>query len=180
MAMDVEIKEVRESNFQDIPSLSSRVDCKSCDFWEGGVSVRGDDAKLKEAEKLKRIRQRIVRAMLLYLNGQPAGFCQFGPLSAFARAEEWRCRLKTPLPEHPFYITCVSIQKPFRGKGLATLLVKHVLNELKTCGVKAVEAFVQKPYCERWSSGPVELYLKCGFSLVEDRPQGCLMRLAFD
>jgi len=175
--MGIEIKDVTQGNFNDIPSPSPRVSCKSCDFWEGGSSVPGPDALVKEEKKKSRILGSVIDAKLLYVDGKVAGYFQYGKLSAFPRLLAWRQQLKTPVSEDSFVITCASMQKEFRGRGLASMLLAKVVSELKSKGVKVIEACVQTPYSERFSMGPERLYMKCGFALVEELPNLSLMRL---
>ena len=177
--MPQEIIDVTENNFNKIPKPSLRVDCKSCDFWEGGTSMLGPDAHAKELNKRERIKSGAISAKLLCLDGKAIGYCQYGKLSAFSRSQAWRRRLKNPTLDDVFFITCVSIQKEHRGKGLATLLLNNVTNDLRSKGAQIIEALAQKPYSDRFSSGPEKLYLKCGFKIVEELPNLSLMRLVF-
>jgi len=173
----IEIKDVTRDNFNDIPNPSSRVNCKSCDYWEGGLSVPGSDALVKEENKKSRIRLELVHAKMLSVDGKVVGYSQYGTLSSFPHCLAWRRQFKTPVSEDTFIVTCVSIQREFRGRGLASLLLASIVNELKSKGVKAIEACVQRPYSEKFSMGPERLYMKCGFTLFEELPHLSLMRL---
>ena len=63
-------------------------------------------------------------AKVLLLDGQPAVYAQFGPLSAYPRARQIR-ELYPRLPSSPLpaVITCVATAKVGRGQGLADELV---------------------------------------------------------
>jgi len=166
----IEINDVTQINFNDVPSPSPRVGCKSCDFWEGGSSVPGADAAVKEETKRSRIGAGVIHAKITYVDGKVAGYFQYGKLSAFPRLLAWRKQFRTPVSEDSFIITCASIQREFRGRGIASLTLAHVVNELKSEGVKVIEACVETPYSDRYSMGPERLYMKCGFALSENCP----------
>lgn len=175
--MRIKIKDVTHANFNEIPSPSPRVSCKSCDFWEGGSSVPEPDPLMKEESKKSRISQKVIHAKILYGNGRAIGYSQYGRTTAFPRCLAWRTQFRTPVAKEGFIVTCVSIQREFRGRGLATSLLASVVSDLKSKGVKVIEACVQKPYSDRFSMGPEKLYMKCGFILFEKLPHLSLMRL---
>lgn len=96
----------------------------------------------------------------------PVGFIQFGPISEFQTAQF--CYKNLVIPRAGWCITCVAIQTNYRGKGLATRLVRNVLRDLKRRGVKTVDAYPIQG-TSSWnqvSPGPVGLYQKCGFEKV--------------
>jgi GNAT superfamily N-acetyltransferase len=177
VVMRIEIKDVAQNAFNDIPSPSPRVNCKACDYWEGGTSLSGLDDSAKAETKKARMAQGIIGAKILYADGKAVGDCQYGKLSAFARSLDRRRQFQTPISEDATLITCVSIQKEFRGNALGTALLASVVGNLRSKGVTAIEACVQKPYSEKFSSGPERVYLKCGFTLTEELPNLSLMRL---
>jgi hypothetical protein len=86
VVMRIEIKDVTSDNFNDIPSPSPRVNCKACDYWEGGTSLSGPDDLVKAETKQARIAQGVIGAKILYADGRAVGYCQYGKLSAFARS----------------------------------------------------------------------------------------------
>jgi len=132
---------------------------------------------MKADLKRSRMESCTIQAKLMIVDGKAVGYCQFGKLSAFSRSLERRKRFETPTSEDAMFITCVSIQREHRGKGLATLLLADVVSQMKSRGVAVIEACVQRPYSERFSSGPERVYEKCGFKISERLPDLSLMRL---
>lgn len=63
----------------------------------------------------------------------------------------------------------------WRGQGLGSLLLRAILDELSTRGTTAVETFARKGSAAN-PSGPLELYLKHGFSVLQDDPRFPLVR----
>ena len=81
-------------------------------------------------------------AKVLSLDGTPAGYCQFGPLTAYPRAQRTR-DLYPALPDAPLpaVITCIATTAAGRGRGLAQRLVEAVCADLDARGFAAVEAY---------------------------------------
>lgn len=81
-------------------------------------------------------------AKVLLLDGEPAGYCQFGPLTAYPRAQRTR-DLYPALPDAPLpaVITCIATTAAARSRGLARRLVEAVCEDLDGRGFAAVEAY---------------------------------------
>ncbi|MEO7334866.1 MAG: hypothetical protein ABIZ71_13150 [Gemmatimonadales bacterium] len=110
-------------------------------------------------------------AKVLELDGQPAVFAQFGPLSAYPRAQRVR-ELYPRLPSSPLpaVITCVAAIPVARGAGHATTLVGAICDDLASRGFAAVEAYPEPGLREEGTSvATVHFWLGCGFeTAVED------------
>ncbi len=81
-------------------------------------------------------------AKVLVADDEPAVYCQFGPLTAYPRAQRTR-DLYPALPEAPLpaVITCIATTAAARGQGLARRLVEDVCDDLADRGFAAVEAY---------------------------------------
>lgn len=81
-------------------------------------------------------------ATILLLDDEPAGYCQFGPLTAYPRAQRTR-DLYPALPDAPLpaVITCIATTSAARGHGLARTLVDRVCEDLAERGFAAVETY---------------------------------------
>jgi ribosomal protein S18 acetylase RimI-like enzyme len=81
-------------------------------------------------------------AKILLLDDTPAGYCQFGPLTAYPRAQRTR-DLYPALPDAPLpaVITCIATTAEARGWGLARTLVDRVCEDLAERGFAAVETY---------------------------------------
>ncbi len=81
-------------------------------------------------------------AKVLLEDDEAAAYTQFGPLSAYPRALRLR-ELYPKLPDSPLpaVITCVATTRDARDRGLATLLVTAVCDDLGRRGFAAVEAY---------------------------------------
>jgi ribosomal protein S18 acetylase RimI-like enzyme len=120
-------------------------------------------------------------AKVLLLGNEPAGYAQFGPLSAYPRALALR-DLYPQLPASPLpaVVTCIAITHEARGHGFARRLIEEVCVDLAGRGFAAVEAYPERSARpDRTSTGCVELWLACGFSLAVDDDRFPVVRREF-
>ena len=81
-------------------------------------------------------------AKVLLVDDTPAVYCQFGPLTAYPRAQRTR-ELYPALPDSPLpaVITCIASTEGARHAGLAQALVEDVCADLGRRGFAAVETY---------------------------------------
>ncbi len=110
-------------------------------------------------------------AKVLELDGRPAVYAQFGPLSAYPRAQRVR-ELYPRLPATPLpaVITCIAATPAARGAGLARRLVGAICDDLAGRGFAAVETYPEPGIREDGTSAATaDFWLDCGFAAaVED------------
>lgn len=121
-------------------------------------------------------------AKLLVVDGEPAVFTQFGPLSAYPRALRIR-ELYPKLPSSPLpaVITCVATIAAERGRGLARRLVEVVCEDLAGRGFAAIEAYPDltlEP--DEASAAYPAFWLACGFATAMDDERYPVMRRELD
>ncbi len=109
-------------------------------------------------------------AKVLEVDGEPVAYCQFGPLSAYPRAQRVR-ELYPQLPTSPApaIITCIATTSAVRGAGLAKRLVLDVVEDLGRRGFSAIEAYPEpdaRP--DATSAANPAFWTDCGFELVVD------------
>jgi hypothetical protein len=98
--------------------------------------------------------------------GEVLGYAQFGPISAYPRAQLIRDRY-AELPESPapWVITCLQVvpEAPERV-GIGQALAEAVCTELDRRGVIAVETYLERA-SDPWlpSGGPAQVYEAAGF-----------------
>jgi GNAT superfamily N-acetyltransferase len=117
-------------------------------------------------------------AKVLEADGEPAAYCQFGPLSAYPRAQRVR-ELYPQLPSSPApaIITCVATTTAARGRGFARQLVLDVIDDLGRRGFAAVEAYPEPGATpDATSAANPAFWLACGFTLVVDDPRYPVVR----
>jgi ribosomal protein S18 acetylase RimI-like enzyme len=109
-------------------------------------------------------------AKLLLVDDEPAGYCQFGPLSAYPRALRLR-GLYPQLPDAPLpaVITCIATTAAARRSGHALRLVAEVCGDLAGRGFAAVEAYPETRAGENDTpAARPEFWLRAGFQLAVD------------
>jgi ribosomal protein S18 acetylase RimI-like enzyme len=109
-------------------------------------------------------------AKVLEADGEPAAYCQFGPLSAYPRAQRVRDLYpKLPSAPLPAVITCIATTAPARDRGLAKALVLAVVEDLASRGFSAVEAYPEpEARPDATSAAYPAFWQACGFDLAID------------
>ena len=180
---DLDFRLLDDGAFDEIPAPVQRgARCQSCDYWErvdGGWAAPDDDAPDRASrEALKRRRLLAQRAMagpyamLVYrtdaVDRVAVGYAQFGPLSAYPRAQDIRDRY-SQLPESPapWVITCLQVGPITTADERATVgaaLLDAVCSDLDGRGITAVEAYPEA-VADEWlpSPGPASVYERAGF-----------------
>jgi GNAT superfamily N-acetyltransferase len=118
-------------------------------------------------------------AKVLEVDGEPAAYCQFGPLSAYPRARRVRDLYpRLPASPLPAVITCIATTPKARGQGLARDLVTAVTSDLSGRGFAAVEAYPEpESDPDATSAANPAFWLGCGFDLAVDDPRFPVVRL---
>ena len=109
-------------------------------------------------------------AKVLLADEVPAAYAQFGPLSAYPRAQRLR-ELYSQLPDAPLpaVITCIATTAEARGLGHAAALVRAVCDDLAGRGFAAVEAYPERnTRPDATSAATPEFWLAAGFRLAVD------------
>lgn len=117
-------------------------------------------------------------AKVLEADGDPVAYCQFGPLSAYPRAQRVRdLYAKLPSSPLPAVITCIATTAAGRGQGHAQTLVAAVVDDLAARGFSAVEAYPE-PEAPRdaTSAAYPAFWQACGFELAIDDDRFPVMR----
>ena len=117
-------------------------------------------------------------AKVLEVDGRPAVYAQFGPLSAYPRAQRVR-ELYPRLPQAPLpaVITCIAATSEGRGAGHARRLVAAICEDLAGRGFAAVEAYPDPAAREdATSAATAAFWLACGFETAVDDDRYPVMR----
>ncbi len=117
-------------------------------------------------------------AKVLERDQEPAVYCQFGPLSAYPRAQRVRDLYpKLPSAPLPAVITCIASTEAARRLGLAQQLVLAVVDDLTSRGFSAVEAYPEPGVrLEATSAATPAFWLTCGFVVAVDDEQFPVVR----
>lgn len=170
----LKIKKVDRDNFKDVPSQ-----CKYCLYWQTSDSFDEKMLKPEMENKKREWFNKVSRdfgdcGLIAYLSGVPVGFVQYGPPRFFPRVKEYT---SGPPNKDAVFLACLYVaDKEARGRGLGKAMLKGLLAELRKRKFKAVETFARRN-SETNPSGPLELYLKHGFKITNDKDDFPLVRL---
>lgn len=117
-------------------------------------------------------------AKVLLIDEEAIAYCQFGPLSAYPRANRLR-ELYPQLPESPLpaVITCIATTAGARRAGYARRLVEDVCRDLTERGFSAVEAYPDMTLSENAAStARPGFWHELGFATAVDDERYPVMR----
>ena len=171
--MEVETKDLRESNLKDIPEF-----CRGCLYWsfpeefERTKAERSKYAQELEAKKrqwiLQTLREFRTCGKILYYSNKPVGYAEYGPSDRFPNIEEYESQPIGRIEDGVVFISCLLISdKNLRRRGLGEKLLNAVIDDLKKRRFKAVETYARRGSADN-PSGPVEFYLKEGFYIKDE------------
>lgn len=183
--MKVELLDLTEGDLAEAPEWGSHpYSCKYCLYWEH-PELLIDPAKEKKEEMFERKLAwlRLVRAefgpcgKLLYLNRRAVGYAEYAPARFLPNSRNYAAG---PVSPDAVLIACLFIPaREHRGRGLGSLLLGSILDELRSRGIKAAEAFPRRGSPGN-PSGPVEFYLEHGFHVHRDDEEFPLVRLELE
>jgi GNAT superfamily N-acetyltransferase len=109
-------------------------------------------------------------AKVLEADGRPAAYVQFGPLSAYPRAQHLRDLYpRLPATPLPAVITCIATTPEARGAGHAHTLIAAVCDDLAGRGFAAVEAYPERgARADSTSAATPAFWVDCGFAVAID------------
>lgn len=111
--------------------------------------------------------------ILVYSEGEPIGWCQFGPHQELPRIDSSHSyrHLSPQIPDKLWRITCFVVLKPYRRLGVATLALKAALRCIKRRGGGVVEAYpldwwLPRTFGNESTHGTASMFKKAGFTPV--------------
>jgi GNAT superfamily N-acetyltransferase len=109
--------------------------------------------------------------LIAYHGRKPVAWCAVAPREDYPSLD--RSPVMKRIDDRPVWsITCFFVSKPYRGKGLNSLLVKAAVEHVRKHGGRIVEAYpvrrARDPATVKWLifSGLAETFLKLGFKVV--------------
>src|SRR6266700_3332644 len=125
---------------------------------KGGTTkgLTSDERHAKnKRDKNSLVNQGKAHGVLLYDGDNAIGWCAYGPKQEFPRIDNGRNYKRLDLknePEKLWRITCFFVDRDYRKKGVARVVLKAVLDSIKTRGGGVVEAYpVTYKSAKAWS-----------------------------
>jgi ribosomal protein S18 acetylase RimI-like enzyme len=125
-------------------------------------------------EQKKLIDKGCSHGILVYTNGEPVGWCQYGPREELTRIDHMRT-YRVPAPkiktEKFWRITCFVVDRKYRRRGIAGAALAAALESIERQGGKFVEAYPVanwegKSFGNMSTHGTVSMFKKAGFKRV--------------
>lgn len=185
---------VDEDSFAQVPAPArAGAHCQTCDYWERLDGTRdapaadaSDAAARADLKRNRLLSGRSVAGAYGMLGWQErdgerlaVGWAQFGPMSAYPRAQSIRERYpELPDSPPPWVVTCLQIMADAADREAAGVeLLEAVCGELDRRGITAVEAYPEAG-ADSWraSPGPASVYASAGFERVAGDDRYPVMR----
>jgi len=169
-------------NVKDLPTFRLfPYSCQYCVYWESTDDFDENVSKEK-AQQLKSDWFRHVSkefgdcGVIAYLENESVGYAQYALPKFFPRVRQYA---SGPPNNDSVFLACLYVPKrELRGKGIGRSLLDFVLSNLGKRGYSAIETFARRGL-ENNPTGPLEFYLKQGFSVVRECDEFPLVRKEF-
>lgn len=138
------------------------------------LPTRAERGVRNRREKKELVESGHSHGILVYANGEPVGWCQYGPkeeLPPVDNSRKYRAHAPEPSADKLWRITCFVVLKKYRKQGVASAALKAALESIRKKGGGLVEAYP----ITRWESrafgnesthGTASMFKKEGFKLV--------------
>jgi len=123
----------------------------------------------------------VLRGYLAFVDGLAIGWCNANDRANYPTEPVYDdTPFHAPAEDREKAVVCFEIAPEYRGKGVATALLRQVINDAKNEDYNAVVGFpVLRDERYEWDSpGPIRLYEKAGFSKVSEKDGRAVMRKA--
>jgi len=112
--------------------------------------------------------------ILVYADGEPVGWCQYGPseeLPRIGNSRKYRKLARDPGTQKLWRITCFAVLKSYRKRGVATAALHAALESVRKQGGGLVEAFpinrwLSRAFGNESTHGTASMFKKAGFKVV--------------
>ena len=125
-------------------------------------------------EKRGLLERGCAHGILVYANGEPVGWCQYGPKEELPRIDnsrKYRGLAPEGATERLWRITCFAVLKKYRQRGVASAALKGALEAIRNQGGGLVEAYPitcweSYAFGNESTHGTASMFEKAGFKAV--------------
>lgn len=185
--MKLDFKPLTQETWSDLEMLfGEKGGCAGC--WCMYWRLRSKEFESNSNSANKKLMKALVRGgtvpgIIGFERGNPAGWCAFAPRTDYVRLETSRI-LKPVDKREVWSITCFFVERTFRGKGVATEMLKAAVTACADNGAKIVEGYpVETAEGKRYPPafawyGVAKMFERAGFEEVARRsPSRPIMRI---
>lgn len=162
---------VSPQNLKDLPVFRLfPYSCQYCLYWEstGDFDEKVDKATARQlkGDWFKNVSKEFGNCgVIAYLNNESVGYGQYALPRSFPRVRQYA---SGPPSHDSVFLACLYVpNQELRGRGIGKSMLDFVLSDLQKRGHSAVEAFARRG-SESNPAGPLEFYLKQGFSVIRE------------
>jgi GNAT superfamily N-acetyltransferase len=143
--------------------------------WPGSRAVaRAARSVVNRRDKQALVEKGRTHGIIVYANGEPIGWCQYGPAAEFPRIDESRHYRGLAPGEGTarlWRITCFAVNKQYRRRGVAGIALKAALEAIRRKRGGLVEAYpvnYWRPgtFGNQSTTGPASIFEREGFKTV--------------
>lgn len=179
MSLNLEFHPLTSERWNDLEKLfSPRGACGGC--WCMWWKLKRSEFLKQRGEEKRKAFQKIVESgetpgILAYADDEPIGWCAVAPREAYPALE--RSRVLKRVDDKPVWsVVCFFVAKEFRGKGVASALLKAAVEHAKKRGARIVEGYPIEPKKGRIAdafvyTGVASLFRKAGFVKAQKHPE---------
>lgn len=100
----------------------------------------------------------------VYQGNSLVGWTGSGPKTTFPFLKTKLGSRLSEFSDNIWSVGCLSVRETFRGKGISDLIVRSIIEEARSAGAVALEAYPTRPFHEpRIFRGTYQLYKRLGF-----------------
>lgn len=172
MLGDIAVKEIDPKTWKDFEKLFQRHGgvwggCW-CMYYHVAEGWSRRTPRQNRADKKELAQNGRTHGLLLYNDGDPIGWCQYGPAEELPKIDRKRSYSR---PKDFWRLTCFFVDKRYRNRGVARLLLDAALLFMKERRVKMVEAYPIDISRGKYRSdflwpGTLKLFESAGFEVV--------------
>lgn len=141
---------------------------------EKWLRTRAERAIRNRRENKQLVNSGRSHGILVYDNGEPVGWCQYGPKEELPRIDNgrnYRAHAPKAAAQKLWRITCFVVLKNHRKQGIATAALKAALLSIRKKGGGQVEAYPistwqPRAFGNESTHGTASMFKKAGFHLV--------------
>lgn len=134
------------------------------------LKSRAERAARNRTEKRQRVENGTSHGILVFLQGEPVGWCQYGLREELPRLDSYRS-IRGVAPdgatEKSWRITCFVVDSKYRRRGVASAALKAALAAIRKKGGGLVEAYpIVRSGAAKNYLGTASMFEKEGFKIV--------------
>jgi GNAT superfamily N-acetyltransferase len=137
------------------------------------LRTRAERGVRNQREKLELVERGCAHGILVYANGEPVGWCQYGLREELPRIDNSR-KYRGLAPkgtETLWRITCFAVLKPYRKRAVASAALNAALEAIRNKGGGLVEAYPitrweTRAFGNESTHGTASMFRKAGFKVV--------------